>query len=116
MLFAHSIIPHHHEEKDFAHQQSSHHDDHDDIDDNFLGQVFSHLQHEQGSTFVYETAASDFQRSKVSFDNNSVLVVQYIIQVLYKPPIKHAESSPVCFTSSYYSVTTLLRGPPALAA
>lgn len=116
VIFAHSVTPHHHDEEEFEHHQTSHHDDHNDIDHNFLGQALSHLQHEAGSTFVYETATPDLLSSKVSFDKNALLVVQYIVQVLHKPPIKHAEPPPVYFASSCYSVTTLLRGPPALVA
>jgi len=116
VLFAHSTIPHYHEEEAFEHHQSSQPDDHDDIDNNFFGQAFSHFQHEQGGTFLYETATPDLQCAKVNFDKNALLVVQYIIQVLHKPPIKHAEPFPVYFTSSYYTITTLLRGPPSLLA
>lgn len=116
VLFAHSIIPHHHEEETFAHHQATHDDDHNDIDQNFLGQAFSHFQHEQGSTINYETASPDYNCSKVNFDQNTFLLVQYIVQVLHKPPIKHPEPYSTHFTSSSYSVTALLRGPPVAVA
>ncbi len=117
VLFAHSIIPHHHHEEEATEQHDSSHDeDHDDIDNNFLGQAFSHLQHQQGGTFVYETATPDLQCSKVNFDKNALLLVQYIVQVLHKPPIKHPEPYLIDFTSFFYSVTTLLRGTPSLLA
>ena len=116
VLFAHSIIPHHHEEEKYAHHQPSHNDDHDDIDHNFLGEAFSHFQHEQGGTVTYETASLDCQCSKVNFDKNTLLLVQFIVQVLHKPPLKHPEPYPIHFTPSSYSAVTLLRGPPSLLA
>ncbi len=117
MLFAHSIIRHHHhEEEETAQHQGSHHDDHEDIDNNFLGQAFSHFQHEQGGTVTYETASADYQCAKVNFDKKTFFLVQYIVQVLYKPPLKHAESPPFHFTFTSFTVTSLLRGPPVLVA
>ncbi len=62
VIFAHSIIPHHHHEEEItAQHQGSHNDDHEDIDHNFLGEAFSHFQHEQGSDIVYETASPVYQ-------------------------------------------------------
>jgi len=117
VLFAHSVVPHHHHDEAATTQhQASNDDDHDDIDHNFLGQIFSHFQQEHGSRIAYETASPDLQYSKVNFDKGTFLLVQYIVQVLFKPPLNHAETSPFYFTSSSYSVTSLLRGPPVLVA
>ncbi len=117
VLFAHSIIPHHHhEEANTEHHYGSHDEDHDDIDHDFLGQAFSHFQHEQGRNIVYETATPDFQCLKVNFDKDTFLLVQYIVQVLHKPPIKHPEPSPIYFASSSHPVANILRGPPVLVA
>ncbi len=117
VIFAHSIIPHHHhEEERTAQHQGSHDDDHEDIDHNFLGQAFSHFQHEQGSGIVYETASPVYQYSKVNLNNDTYFLVQYIVQILHKPPLKHPEPYPFNFSSSSYSVTSLLRGPPVSLA
>ena len=117
VIFAHSIIPHHHhEEERTAQHQGSHDDDHEDIDHNFLGQAFSHFQHEQGGNIVYETASPVAQYSKVNVDKDTYLLVQYIVQVLHKPPLKHPETYPFYFLSSSYSVTSPLRGPPVSLA
>jgi len=117
VLFAHTIIPHHHHEEEATeHHQGSHDDDHDDIDQNFLGQAFSHFQHPQGNTVVYETASNGYQSTKVNFDKHTFFLVQYIVQVLHKPLLQHTEPYPIYFTSSAYSVTSLLRGPPAAVA
>ena len=114
VLFAHTVIPHHHHGDETEQQHGSGGDNHDDLDNDLLGQAFAHLQHPQGSAFVYETATPDFQCFKVNIDRSFLFVVQYIVQVLYKPPIKHAEPPGVYITSSRHSVTNLLRGPPSL--
>lgn len=116
VLFSHSIVPHHHAEERYTYHQPSNDDDHDDTDHNFLGDAFSHFQHQKGSTAAYETTSSDCQCSKVNVDEHTFLLVQYIVQVLHKPPTKHPEPYPKHFTSSSYSVTTLLRGPPVAVA
>ena len=117
VLFAHSITPHHqHEESATIQHQDHHDDDNEDTDNSFLGHAFSHFQHEQGSSIVYETASSVNKFSKVNFDKGTFLIVQYFVQALYKPPLKHAETSPFYFKSSSYSVTNLLRGPPVALA
>ena len=113
VIFAHTIIPHHHHEEATATHQSNHHDDdHDDLDNNFLEQAFSHFQHEQGSGIVYETASLVYQYSKVNVDKDTYFLVQYIVQVLHKTRLKHPEPYPFNFSSSSYSVTSFLRGPP----
>lgn len=117
VIFAHSIIPHHHHEAErTAQHQGSPDDDHEDIDHDFLGEAFSHFQHEQDSGIVYETASTVYQYSKVNLDKDTYFLVQYIVQVLHKPPIEHPEPYPFNFSSSFYSVTSLLRGPPVSMA
>ncbi|MEP7231630.1 MAG: hypothetical protein ABI691_15320 [Ginsengibacter sp.] len=117
VIFAHSIIPHHHHEEERpAQHHGSHDDDHGDIDHDFLGQAFSHFQHAQGSGIVYETASPVYQYSKVDVDKDTYFLVQYIVQILHKPPLKHPESYPFIFSSSSYFVTSLLRGPPVSLA
>ena len=113
VLFAHSIIPHHHHEEATATHQSSHHDDdHDDLDNNYLGQVFSHFQHESNANIIYQTASSTYQSSQFSIDEEAILVTQYFIRQLFKPPIKHKEHIPFAFTPFNYSASSLFRGPP----
>ncbi len=113
VIFAHSIIPHHHhEEESTAQHQGSHDDDHGDIDHNFLGEAFSHFQHEAGSGIVYETTSPVYQYSKVNLEKGAFFLVHYIVEVLHKPPLKHPEPYPFNFSSSFYSVASLLRGPP----
>ena len=113
VLFAHSIIPHHHhDEVQISHQSSHHDDDHDDLDNNFLGQAFSHFQHESGSGITYQTASPTFEGSKFSLDKEAVLFTQYVIRQLYKPPIIHRSQPTFTFVSSCYSFTGLFRGPP----
>ena len=81
VIFAHTIIPHHHHEEATATHQSNHHDDdHDDLDNNFLEQAFSHFQHEQGSGIVYETASPVYQYSKVNVDKDTYFLVQYPVR------------------------------------
>ena len=117
VLFAHSITPHHHHEEAVKLQHNDHHDnDNEDTDKSFLGYAFSHFQHEQGSGVVYESASPVYQYSKVNVDKDIYFLVRYIIQVLHKPPLKHSEPSPFSFSSSSYSVTNLLRGPPVALA
>ena len=112
ILFAHSIIPHnHHDEATIMKHGGHHDDDHDDIDNNFLGQAFSHFQHEAGS-IIYEPTSSVFQCSKFGIDKEAILVTQYVIRQLYKPPIIHREHFSFAFTSSSYSASSLFRGPP----
>ena len=113
VIFAHSIIPHHHHEEATATHQSDHHDDdHDDLDNNFLGQAFSHFQHESGSGITYQTASPAFQSVKHSIDKEAVLITQYFITQLFKPPIIHREHFSFSFTPSAYSASSLFRGPP----
>lgn len=117
MLLAHSVIPHQHHDERYAQHQSAHDDDdHNDIDHNFLGEAFSHFQHEQGGTIVYETASPEYQNSKVNIDKDTVLLVQYFVQAIFKPPLKHSYFPSVHFTSAAYSLKRLLRGPPAYMA
>ena len=117
VLFAHSITPHHHHEEADTLQHNDHHDnDNDDTDKSILGHAFSHFQHEQGSGIVYETASQAYQYSKVNVDKDQYFLVQYIVQVLHKPPLKHSEHYTFNFSSSSYSVTSLLRGPPVALA
>jgi hypothetical protein len=81
VLFAHSIIPHHHHDEATATHQSDHHDDdHDDLDNNYLGQVFSLFQHENNSGITYQTASPTFQCSQFSIDKEAVLITQYFIR------------------------------------
>jgi hypothetical protein len=116
IIFAHSVVPHHHEEEHSAHQQSSHGNDQDDIDDNFLGQAFSHFQHEQSSTLVYETVSADYHCSKVIIDKGTVLFVQFILQAIHKPPIEHPPIYPVRLTPQFGNSADFLRGPPSAMA
>ncbi|MEP7231108.1 MAG: hypothetical protein ABI691_12695 [Ginsengibacter sp.] len=117
VIFAHSIIPHHHhEEESTAQHQGSHDDDHEDIDHDFLGEAFSHFQHEAGSNIVYETASPVYQFSKVNLEKGSFFLVAYIVEALHKPPLKHRELYTINFSSSSYSGTSLLRGPPVSLA
>ncbi len=111
VIFAHSIIPHHHEESTTQHQ-GSHDDDHGDIDHNFLGEAFSHFQHEAGSNIVYETASPVYQYLNVNLEKGAFILVEYIVEALHKPPLKHRELYPINFLPSSYSITSLLRGPP----
>ncbi len=99
-----------------AQHVGSHDDDHEDIDHNFLGQVFSHFQHEQGGNIVYETASHVAHYSKVNLDKDTYFLVQYIVQVLHKPPLKLPGPYLFNFSSSSYYVTSLLRGPPVSLA
>ena len=113
LLFAHSIIPHHHhEEANATHQINHHDDDHDDADNNFLGRAFSYFQH-GSSGFVYQYASQSFQYSKFSIDKEAVLITQYFIGQLFKPPLEHSAHYLLAFTSSCYSASGLFRGPPA---
>jgi hypothetical protein len=116
IVFAHSIIPHHHEDEVTEQHNSSYDNEHDDIDDNFLGQAFSHFQHDRVNGIVYETAAPILQCSKASFDKDTVLFVHYIIKLLHKPPLIYNEYSSFSFTISSWSPTYLFRGPPASVA
>lgn len=113
ILFAHTIIPHHHHEEADTEQHNSHHgDDHDDIDHDFLGHAFSYFEHEKEGSIIYETASPSFECSKVSFDKDAVLLVNYIIRQLHKPPLIHKEVPSITFTLSFYSNSRLFRGPP----
>lgn len=115
VLFAHSIVPHHHHEEATVTHQSSHQDDDhsDDVDNNFLGQAFSHFQHENNSGVTYQTASTTFQFSKIAIDKEAILLTQYVIRQLFKPPIIHRQHPSFAFTSSTYSASSLFRGPPA---
>jgi hypothetical protein len=113
VIFAHSIIPHHHHDEVRITQHSNQHDDdQDDLDNNFLGQAFSHFQHESNNGITYQTASPTFQCSQFSIDKEAVLVTQYFIRQLFKPPIIHKEHSSFAFTPSAYSASSLFRGPP----
>ena len=113
VLFAHSIIPHyHHEEATATHQSSHHDDDHDDLGDNYLGQVFSHFQHDSNSGVTYQTASPTFKCSKIAIDKEAILFTQYVIRQLFKPPIIHRPHYSFAFTPSTYSASSLFRGPP----
>jgi len=114
VLFAHSIIPHHHHEQAMAAHQGSHHDDddHDDLDNNFLAQAFSHFQHESNGGITYQAASQTFQCSKFSIDKEEILFTQYVIRQLFKPPIIHREHYSFAFTPAGYSASGLFRGPP----
>ena len=113
VIFAHSIIPHHHhEEATFTHHSDHHDDDHDDLDNNYLGHLFSHFQHESNNGITYQTASPTFQCLQFSIDKEAILVTQYFIRQLFKPPIKHREHTPFAFTPSNYSASCLFRGPP----
>ncbi len=117
VIFAHSIIPHHHhEEESTAQHQGSHDDDHEDIDHDFLGEAFSHFQHEQEGGIVYETASPVYQYSKVNLEKGAFFLVEYIVEALHKPPLKHRDLYTINFTSSSYVVTSHLRGPPVSLA
>jgi hypothetical protein len=93
-------------------QHSNHDDNQDDLNNNFLGQAFSHFQHESNNGITYQTASSTFQCSQFSIDKEAVLITQYFIRQLFKPPIIHKEHSLFAFTPSTYSASSLFRGPP----
>jgi len=113
VLFAHSVIPHHHNEDASATHQSSHHDDdHDDLDNNFLEQAFSHFQHESNGGITYQSASPTFQCSKFSIDKEAILFTQYFVRQLFKPPIIYKEDFLFTFTLPDYSASSLFRGPP----
>lgn len=117
VLFAHSITPHHHHEEAFTIQHQDHHDkDDEDTDNTFLGHAFSHFQHDQDNSIVYETASPVSKFPKASFDKGAFLIVQYFVQAHYKPPLKHIEHPAFYCTSSSFSATSLLRGPPVALA
>ena len=112
IVFAHSVIPHHHDDEDnLSTHQTPGADDHSDVNHNFLSEAFSHLQHEHDGTIIYENATAKQQYSKTGFDE-ALLAVEYIVKVLYKPPIKYPEPRSIYFTSFLYSTQALLRGPP----
>jgi hypothetical protein len=117
IVFAHSIIPHHHHEDEATEQHnSSHYNDHDDIDDNFLAQAFSHFQHDQVNGVLYETATPTLQCSKINFDKDIVLFAHYLIKLLHIPPLIYHEYSSFSFVISSCSPANLFRGPPASVA
>ncbi len=117
VIFAHSIVPHHHhEEESTAQHQDSHDDDHEDIDHDFLGEAFSHFQHEGGGNIVYETSSPVYQYSKVNLEKGAFFLVEYIVEALHKPPLKHQGLYKINFSSSSYSAARLLRGPPVSLA
>ncbi len=96
--------------------QFSHHDDddQDDVDDNFLQKVFSHVQHVSNASLTSQTIAStSSQYSKFVADEDAVIFAQYVIEQFYKPPILHQAHNTIAFTSSQFSVSKLLRGPPS---
>jgi hypothetical protein len=114
ILFAHSVIPHHHHEEDptAVHHHDHHHDDdHNDVDDNFLSHVFSFFQHDGDSTIIYDpSVASDC--TKVTIDKNVAFLIQYIVEVVYKPPIVHTEQKFIFRSLSVYPTGNHFRGPP----
>ena len=113
VLFAHSIVPHHHHEEATAtHQSSYHNDDDDDLENNFLGQAFTHFQHENNSSVTYQTASLNFQCSKFAIDKEAILLTQYVIRQLFKPPTIHSPHYSFAFTPSTYLASSLFRGPP----
>jgi hypothetical protein len=113
IVFVHSIIPHHHHEEVTTEQGSNHHDDdHNDLDNNFLGEAFSHFQHDAGSTILYETPSPSFQCSKFSIDQDVFLLTCYVVRQFYKPPLISIEPSSIIFLSSILSAVHLFRGPP----
>jgi hypothetical protein len=113
IVFAHSIIPHHHHEEITAEQGNDHHDDdHNDLDNNFLGETFSHFQHDGGSTILYETPSPSFQCSKFSINKDIILLTCYVVRQFYKPPLIPTERSSLFFLSSPLSSVHLFRGPP----
>jgi len=114
IVFAHSVIPHHHDDEDnLSTHQIPGADDHSDIDHNFLSEAFSHLQHEHDGTIIYENATVKQQYSKTGF-YDALLTVEYIVKVLYKPPIKYPEPRSIYFTPFLYSTQAFLRGPPEM--
>lgn len=117
IVFAHSIIPHHHYEGKATEQHnSSNNSDHDDIDDNFLNQAFSHFQHDQVNGVLYERAAPALQCSKISFDKDIVLFAHHLIKLLHIPPLLHNGYSSFSLPVSSCSPANLFRGPPASVA
>ena len=113
ILLAHSIIPHHHYGEIITAQQDDHHDDdHNDIDHNFLGEAFSHFQHDSGGAIVYVTTSSTYEISKISIDKDVVLYTCYIIKLLYKPPIVYYQTPAATLSFLFYLNSGLFRGPP----
>jgi hypothetical protein len=77
VVLLHTVVPHvHHEEKRLM---SQHHQDHEEENDP-IGFLFSHLQHQQGSKDITYSAKST-QESKISKYAGG-------IQKLNNPPIK----------------------------
>ena len=112
VLFAHSITPHlHHEAANATHQISQHDNDHDDADNNFLSRVFSNFQHASSGS-IYHSTSPTFKYSKFNIDKQVVLITEYFIRQLFKPPIKHFEHNFFTFIPSNYTASNLFRGPP----
>lgn len=103
---------HHHEEANATHQSNDQDDDHDDIDNSFLGQAFSHFQHNGNSPITFKAPSSTFQSSQYSIDKEAFLFTQYVIRQLLKPPILYSEHHSFVFTPFNYSASSLFRGPP----
>ena len=116
-MFAHSIVPHHHHQEHSSTHNSNLHidaDDHDDLDNNFLEKAFSHAQHVSNASFTSQTTTStSSQYSKFVADEDAVIFAQYVIKEFFKPPIIHQAHNTIAFTSSQFSVSKLLRGPPS---
>ena len=114
VLFTHSIIPHHHHEEEKIAQHSGtndNDDDSNDFDGNPLSQAFGSFRHDGAGTVVYESALSTFHCSHSCVDREAVLVTQYFIRQLFKPPIIQREHSSFAFTPSAYSASSLLEVP-----
>jgi hypothetical protein len=118
IIFAHSVIPHTHAD-DYSHYGTVVHgddDNHYDLLQNPLSHAFSHFQHDQGNTVIYESSSVDAQISKVQLDAASFRFMQLVIQTVFSEPLKHSEYYSNPFIRYHYSVTQTLRGPPASQA
>ena len=114
IVFAHSVIPHHHhDEIAIAHHDNQNNNDHDKLDNNFLGQLFSHLQHDSGSSIIYEASSSSSQCLKINPSKDVILFTWLVIKQLYKPPpLTRKAHSAFIFLPSGYSDYNFFRGPP----
>jgi hypothetical protein len=115
LLLLHSVIPHHHHQDQFAqhHNGLGLYDDYNnDIDNNFLSNAFSLLQHDNGGSIIYTTISSTLEWSKIQLDKETLFFhADYFADILSKAPF--VQSGHIVFHLSS-SVTDILqlRGPP----
>lgn len=115
IVFAHSVIPHHEKDDDLLcteHQANP--DQHKDIDNSFLGSAFANFQHEQGRAIVYEHSGLDYQFSKDSKTNKSVLLLTYLLNQFYQSPPQYHIQQNENFSSAIIVSQQQFRGPPSV--